>query len=247
MSVSIRLARGGTKKRPVYRIVATNSRSPRDGRFLEKLGTYNPLLPSDSPQRVVLREERIRYWLGDGAQPSDRVARFLDGAGITAEHRPLPRHRQARQGDRGQEGRGWAQAAAAAPAAGSAPAEEAAPASAPEAATAEAEARPRSKLRSLSKPPRRTPTRPTSSRRRAINLPRATSETCRRRELSCAELAVMVERARDRDWVCVAAVATAHGVRGALKLRCFTERARGRRGLWPGVRRGTADGCSSSR
>jgi small subunit ribosomal protein S16 len=84
MSVRIRLARGGTKKRPVYRIVAINSRSARDGRFLEKLGLYDPLLPSDNPERVVLREERIRYWLGNGAQPSDRVARFLDSAGITS-------------------------------------------------------------------------------------------------------------------------------------------------------------------
>ena len=83
MSVRIRLARGGTKKRPVYRIVAISARSPRDGRFLEKLGLYNPLLPSDSPERVVLYEERVRYWLDNGAQPSDRVARFLDGAGIT--------------------------------------------------------------------------------------------------------------------------------------------------------------------
>jgi small subunit ribosomal protein S16 len=85
MSVRLRLARGGTKKRPVYRIVATDSRSPRDGRFLEKLGTYDPLLPSDHPSRIVLREERIRHWLGTGAKPSDRVARFLDGAGITAD------------------------------------------------------------------------------------------------------------------------------------------------------------------
>ena len=84
MSVRIRLARGGTKKRPVYRIVAINSRSPRDGRFLEKLGTYNPLLPNDSAERVVLRQERVRYWLEQGAKPSDRVARFLDGAGITS-------------------------------------------------------------------------------------------------------------------------------------------------------------------
>jgi small subunit ribosomal protein S16 len=83
MSVRIRLARGGTKKRPFYRIVATNSRSPRDGRFLEKLGTYNPLLASDHPQRVVMNEERLRYWLAQGATPSERVARFLDGAGIT--------------------------------------------------------------------------------------------------------------------------------------------------------------------
>jgi small subunit ribosomal protein S16 len=85
MSVRIRLARGGTKKRPVYRIVAINSRSARDGRFLEKLGLYNPLLPSDNPERVVLHEERVRYWLDNGAKPSDRVARFLDGAGITAD------------------------------------------------------------------------------------------------------------------------------------------------------------------
>jgi small subunit ribosomal protein S16 len=84
MSVRLRLARGGTKKRPVYRIVVTDSRSPRDGRFLEKLGTYNPLLPSDDPARVVLREERVRHWLATGAKPSDRVARFLDGAGITS-------------------------------------------------------------------------------------------------------------------------------------------------------------------
>jgi small subunit ribosomal protein S16 len=84
MSVRSRLARGGTKKRPVYRIVAINSRSARDGRFLEKLGLYNPLLPSDSPERVVLREERIRSWLGAGAKPSVRVAHFLDGAGITS-------------------------------------------------------------------------------------------------------------------------------------------------------------------
>jgi len=83
MSVRLRLARGGTKKRPIYRLVATQARSPRDGRFLERLGTYNPLLPSEAEGRVVLNEERIRYWLGNGAKPSDRVARFLDGAGIT--------------------------------------------------------------------------------------------------------------------------------------------------------------------
>lgn len=83
MSVRIRLSRGGTKKRPFYRIVATHSASPRDGGFLEKLGSYDPLLPNDAPGRVVLKEERIRYWLGNGAKPSDRVARFLDGAGIT--------------------------------------------------------------------------------------------------------------------------------------------------------------------
>lgn len=82
MTVRIRLARGGAKKRPFYRIVAADSRSPRDGRFLEKLGTYNPLLASEHENRVVLNEERVRYWLGQGAQVSDRVARFLDRAGI---------------------------------------------------------------------------------------------------------------------------------------------------------------------
>jgi small subunit ribosomal protein S16 len=82
MTVKIRLARAGAKKRPFYRIVATDSRSPRDGRFLEKLGTYDPLLPGDSEKRVVLDEARIRHWLGNGAQVTDRVARFLDKAGI---------------------------------------------------------------------------------------------------------------------------------------------------------------------
>ena len=78
MAVRIRLARGGAKKRPFYRIVAADARSPRDGRFLERLGSYNPLLNSEDASRIVLNEERIRYWLGQGAQVSDRVARFLD-------------------------------------------------------------------------------------------------------------------------------------------------------------------------
>ncbi len=82
MALAIRLARGGMKKRPHYRIVVTDSRQPRDGRFLEKLGTYNPLLPKDSAERVKLDTERAAYWLGVGAQPSDRVARFLDALGL---------------------------------------------------------------------------------------------------------------------------------------------------------------------
>jgi small subunit ribosomal protein S16 len=82
MSISIRLSRGGAKKRPYYRIVVANSRSPRDGKYLEQIGTYNPLLAKDSPERVKLVEDRARYWLGVGAQPTDRVARFLDAAGI---------------------------------------------------------------------------------------------------------------------------------------------------------------------
>src|SRR5690606_31611799 len=82
MALAIRLARGGAKKRPYYRIVVADSRAPRDGRFIEKLGTYNPLLAKDSPERVKLDAERIAHWLGVGAQPSDRVLRFLDAAGI---------------------------------------------------------------------------------------------------------------------------------------------------------------------
>lgn len=80
--VRIRLARGGARKRPFYRIVAADSRSPRDGRFLERLGSYNPLLGKEHPDRVILNEERIRHWLGTGAQASDRVHRFLHKAGI---------------------------------------------------------------------------------------------------------------------------------------------------------------------
>src|ERR687889_1640646 len=82
MSLKIRLARGGAKKRPYYRIVVADSRSPRDGRFIEKVGTYNPLLAKDSPERVKLDTDRIQHWLGVGAQPSDRVLRFLDAAGL---------------------------------------------------------------------------------------------------------------------------------------------------------------------
>ena len=80
--VRIRLARAGAKKRPFYRIVAADARSPRDGRFLEQLGSYDPLLNNEDPKRVVLKEERIRYWIGQGAQVSDRVHRFLHRAGI---------------------------------------------------------------------------------------------------------------------------------------------------------------------
>ncbi|WP_420136222.1 30S ribosomal protein S16 [Sphingomonas sp.] len=82
MSVSIRLSRGGAKKRPYYRIVVANSRSPRDGAFIEKIGTYNPLLAKDDAKRVVLDTERAKHWLTVGAQPTDRVARFFDAAGI---------------------------------------------------------------------------------------------------------------------------------------------------------------------
>lgn len=83
MSMKIRLARGGSKKRPFYRIVAADSRMPRDGRFIEKLGTYNPLLAKDSEDRVKMDVERIQHWIAQGAQPTDRVARMLEAAGVT--------------------------------------------------------------------------------------------------------------------------------------------------------------------
>ncbi len=85
MAMKIRLARGGSKKRPFYRVVAADSRMPRDGRFIEKLGTYNPLLPKDSEERVKLDLERIQYWMDQGAQPTDRVSRFLEAAGVVAK------------------------------------------------------------------------------------------------------------------------------------------------------------------
>ena len=89
MSLKIRLSRAGAKKRPFYRVVVADTRSPRDGRFLERLGTYDPMLPKDHPERVRLNEERIRHWLGVGALPSDRVARFLGAAEII----PMPAQR----------------------------------------------------------------------------------------------------------------------------------------------------------
>ncbi|HEX6442064.1 MAG TPA: 30S ribosomal protein S16 [Stellaceae bacterium] len=92
MSLKIRLARGGAKKRPFYSIVVADARSPRDGRFIEKLGTYNPMLERGHADRVTLKEERLKHWLGVGAQPSDRVARFLGDAGLidkpTVRERP---------------------------------------------------------------------------------------------------------------------------------------------------------------
>lgn len=89
MALKIRLSRGGAKKRPYYRIVVADSRSPRDGRFIERLGTYNPMVAKDSPERLVMKEDRIKHWLENGALPTDRVARFLDAAGIRkAPERP---------------------------------------------------------------------------------------------------------------------------------------------------------------
>ena len=82
MSTKIRLSRAGAKKRPFYRIVVADTRSPRDGRFIERLGTYNPMVAKDHPERIVLKEDRIRHWLANGALPTDRVARFLGAADI---------------------------------------------------------------------------------------------------------------------------------------------------------------------
>jgi len=84
MAITIRLSRGGSKKRPYYRIVAADSRMPRDGRFLERLGTYDPLQPKDSEDRVKMDLERVQHWLGKGAQPSDRISRMLEAAGVIA-------------------------------------------------------------------------------------------------------------------------------------------------------------------
>ena len=82
MALKIRMSRGGAKKRPFYRIVVADSRMPRDGRFIEKLGTYNPLLPKDSEDRVKMDLERVRHWLAQGAQPTDRISRMLEAAGV---------------------------------------------------------------------------------------------------------------------------------------------------------------------
>ncbi|QIK79693.1 30S ribosomal protein S16 [Sphingomonas piscis] len=140
MALAIRLARGGAKKRPYYRIVVADSRSPRDGRFIEKVGTYNPLLAKDSPERVKLDGERISHWLSVGAQPSDRVLRFLDAAGIkerAARNNPNKAKPGEKATERAEERAAKeAEAAEAAAAAAAAPAEEA---PAEEAPTADAE------------------------------------------------------------------------------------------------------------
>ena len=94
MSLKIRLARAGAKKHPFYRIVVADARSPRDGRFIEKVGTYNPMVPHDHAERVTLDEERIKYWLSNGAQATDRLARMLSVKGLVAAPK---RHDQTKQ------------------------------------------------------------------------------------------------------------------------------------------------------
>jgi small subunit ribosomal protein S16 len=139
MSVSIRLARGGAKKRPYYRIVVANSRASRDGRFIEKIGSYNPLLAKDDANRVVLDTERAKHWLSVGAQPTDRVARFLDAAGVR-ERAARSNPNKAKPGEKATErAEERASKLAAAAEAAAAPAE-AAPAEAEPAAEEQAEA-----------------------------------------------------------------------------------------------------------
>ena len=92
MSLKIRMARGGAKKRPFYRIVVTDSRMPRDGRFIEKIGHHNPMVPKGHPDRIVIDLDRVKHWMEQGAKPSDRIARFLDDAGVvkrTYSEQPL--------------------------------------------------------------------------------------------------------------------------------------------------------------
>ncbi len=102
MAIALRLSRGGAKKRPYYRIVAADSRRARDGKYLEQIGIYNPLLAKDDEGRVKLNEDRIRYWLSVGAQPSDRVLRFLDAAGIM-ERAPRNNPNKAKPGEKATE------------------------------------------------------------------------------------------------------------------------------------------------
>ncbi|ASP35145.1 30S ribosomal protein S16 [Labrenzia sp. VG12] len=130
MATKIRLARGGSKKRPYYRIVVADIRSPRDGRFIEKVGSYDPMLPKDSEERVKLNVERIQYWLETGAKPTDRVHRFLDAAGLLkreARNNPKKAEPGAKAKERLEAKRlAEEEAAAAAAEASEAPAEEAA-------------------------------------------------------------------------------------------------------------------------
>jgi small subunit ribosomal protein S16 len=138
MAMKIRLARGGSKKRPFYRIVAADSRMPRDGRFIERLGTYNPLLPKDSEDRVKLNVERIQHWMGLGAQPTDRIRRMLEAAGAleaTARNNPQAAVPGEKSAKRAEEKAAKATAAAEAAAA---PAPKPAPVPAPDPAAEEA-------------------------------------------------------------------------------------------------------------
>ena len=132
MALKIRLARGGAKKRPFYRIVVAEASAPRDGRYVERVGTYNPMVPKDHDQRLVLKNERITYWLGQGAQPTERVQKMLASAGLTEA--PVIREQPKKSAPgkkRAEREVAAAEAAAEAAAADEAPAEEAASDEAP--------------------------------------------------------------------------------------------------------------------
>jgi small subunit ribosomal protein S16 len=127
MPVVIRMARAGTKKRPVYHIVVADSRAPRDGRFIERLGYFNPLLPKERADRLKLDLEKVKAWMTKGAQPSDRVMRFLDAAGVAKREKrnnpekAVPRKERKAAAEAAKAAAGAAPAAPAAPAAGAAP------------------------------------------------------------------------------------------------------------------------------
>ena len=128
MPVVIRMARAGTKKRPVYHIVVADSRAPRDGRFIERLGYFNPLLPKDKTERLKLDLDKVKAWVAKGAQPSDRVMRFLDAAGVMQRpkrnnpEKAVPRKERKAREEAAKAAAGAAPAAGASPAAGAAPA-----------------------------------------------------------------------------------------------------------------------------
>ena len=146
MALAIRLARGGRKGRPFYRIVVADKRMPRDGRYIEKLGTYNPLLENDDENRVQMVEDRVKYWLSQGAKPSERVAIFLGQAGLADMPTQPNRPNKSKPGEKAlqlvadKKEKQEAAAEAAKEAAAAAPAEEA-PAEAEDAAPAEEEAK----------------------------------------------------------------------------------------------------------
>ena len=138
MALKIRLARGGAKKRPFYRIVVAEASAPRDGRYVERVGTYNPMVPKDHDQRLVLKTERITYWLGQGAQPTERVQKMLASAGLTEApvireqpKKSAPGKKRAEREAAAAEAAAEAEAAAAEAPADEAPAEEAAADEAP--------------------------------------------------------------------------------------------------------------------
>ena len=138
MALKIRLARGGAKKRPFYRIVVAEASAPRDGRYVERVGTYNPMVPKDHDQRLVLKNERITYWLGQGAQPTERVQKMLASAGLTEApvireqpKKSAPGKKRAEREAAAAEAAAEAEAAAAEAPADEAPAEEAAAYEAP--------------------------------------------------------------------------------------------------------------------